>query len=45
MLTINGRPIAFDEYRRNRRRRSARLVSLTCWAALIAAAGGVWLLT
>ena len=41
MLTINGRPIAFHEYRRRRQRRPERaLVPLT----LIIAAG-VWLLT
>ena len=41
MLTINGRPIAFHEYRRRRHRRPERaLVPLT----LIIAAG-VWLLT
>jgi len=41
MLTINGRPIAFYEYRRRRHRRPERaLVPLT----LIIAAG-VWLLT
>jgi hypothetical protein len=44
MLTINGRPIAFEEYRRDRRwfERARPLIS---WIVLITAAyGGIWLL-
>jgi hypothetical protein len=42
MLTINGRPISFHEYRRHRRRRSEVLIP---WAVLMTAAAAFWLLT
>jgi hypothetical protein len=42
MLTINGRPISFHEYRRHRRRRSEVLIP---WAVLMTAAADFWLLT
>ena len=44
ILTINGRPIALEEYRRHRRRRSDTALWLSCWAVLITVACGVWLL-
>jgi len=42
MLTINGRPIVFHEYRRYRRRRPEALIA---WAVLTSALAGFWLLT
>jgi hypothetical protein len=50
MLTINGRPIAFEECRRHRRRRSERArgiivtLSLIRWGVLLTAVYGAWLL-
>jgi hypothetical protein len=42
MLTINGRPIAYHEYRRHRRRRPEALIP---WAVLTSALAWFWLLT
>jgi hypothetical protein len=43
MLTINGRPIAFQEYRPHRRHWYER--ASVGWAALVTAGCGIWLLT
>jgi hypothetical protein len=51
MLTIKGRPIAFQECRRHHRRRSERArgiivaLSLVRWGVLLTGAYGAWLLT
>jgi hypothetical protein len=44
MLTINGRPIAFQEYRRRRRHWYESALSPISWAVLVAASYGIWFL-
>jgi hypothetical protein len=41
MLTINGRPIAFEEYPRRHRRWYERALSSIGWAVLVAAGYGI----